>query len=357
MPLAPQRCSFPVAFALSPPACVLCRRAHADPNICGPKLRNGGICAHRFCLCFANGKQQQETADEFHLKDISCVIKRAAYKDCFICGESGATITCWQKGCKRRFHLPCAVEGRCITQFFEHYRSFCWEHRPQQAVVVAPENTACLICLELVEGRTSYRTLVCPACKHAWFHRACVQNYALHAGFVCFSCPHCQNQYQFLTEMRTMGIRIPRRGPSWTEDGGYAQLRKRHSRCDARQCLCPGGREEAEQEGPWQLLLCCSCAAEGTHKRCSSLKHSTTSWECDTCAGAGTSSGASSALAKRGPPARQCRGCLTSPQHLGPAAPALAARHHWDQATLPPCKRAAAAPAPQDLTDGKTKPD
>ncbi|NWS43394.1 G2E3 ligase, partial [Probosciger aterrimus] len=105
--------------------------------------------------------------------------------------------------------------------------------------------TACLICLDVVEGITSYRTLVCPACKHAWFHRACVQNYALHVGFVCFSCLHCQNQYQFLTEMCTMGTQIPRRGPSWTEEGAYAQLCERHSRCDARQCLCPGGRNEA----------------------------------------------------------------------------------------------------------------
>ncbi|KQK81298.1 PHD finger protein 7 [Amazona aestiva] len=126
--------------------------------------------------------------------------------DCFICGKRGATITCWQKGCKRRFHIPCAVEGKCTTQFFKHYRSFCWEHSPQQARMVAPENTACLICLDLVEGRTSYGTLGCPACKHAWFRRACVQNYAVRAGFICFSCLRYQNQYQFLMGMRTTGI-------------------------------------------------------------------------------------------------------------------------------------------------------
>lgn len=39
---------------------------------------------------------------------------------------------------------------------------------------------------------------------------------------------------------------------------------------------------------PWQLLLCRSCAAEGTHRRCSNLTNSTGTWECDSCAGLGT---------------------------------------------------------------------
>ncbi|KFR03212.1 G2/M phase-specific E3 ubiquitin-protein ligase, partial [Nipponia nippon] len=202
-----------------------------------------------------------------------------------VCGESGATIPCRETGCDRSFHLPCAVEGGCVTQFFGLYRSFCWEHRPEQAVEATPQEntTTCLICLHPVGDRKSYGTMVCPACKHAWFHRGCMQNQAIHAGFSSFRCPHCQISYRFLMEMLTMGIRIPRSGPSWEDDGAYEQLYERHSRCDARECLCPGGREQAEEEGPWQLLLCCSCAAEGTHKRCSFVKHSTTSWECVSC--------------------------------------------------------------------------
>ncbi|NXQ81331.1 G2E3 ligase, partial [Nyctibius grandis] len=131
---------------------------------------------------------------------------------CFVCGESRATITCRETGCDRSFHLPCAVEGECVTQFFGLYRSFCWEHRPEQAVEVAPEkDTKCPICLDPVEDRKSYSTMVCPACKHAWFHRGCIQNQAMHTGFLGFRCPHCQNEYRFLMEMLTMGIRIPRR--------------------------------------------------------------------------------------------------------------------------------------------------
>lgn len=55
LPPAPQRCSFLVPFALSPPACMLCRRAEADPGICGRKLQKHGLCAHEFCLVSSLG--------------------------------------------------------------------------------------------------------------------------------------------------------------------------------------------------------------------------------------------------------------------------------------------------------------
>uniref|UniRef100_A0A8C0UBN0 PHF7/G2E3-like PHD zinc finger domain-containing protein n=1 Tax=Cyanistes caeruleus TaxID=156563 RepID=A0A8C0UBN0_CYACU len=76
--------------------------------------------------------------------------------------------------------------------------------------------------------------------------------------------------------------------PTWEDNNAFADLGERHNTCNARECLYPGGREEAEEEGPWKLLLCSSCAAEGTHRRCSGLTVRTTHWECDSCAGLGT---------------------------------------------------------------------
>ena len=59
-------------------------------------------------------------------------------------------------------------------------RSFCCEHRPQQAVEAAPEqDTNCTICLEPVGDKKSYHTMVCPVCTQAWFHRSCIQVGAL----------------------------------------------------------------------------------------------------------------------------------------------------------------------------------
>ena len=39
---------------------------------------------------------------------------------------------------------------------------------------------------------------------------------------------------------------------------------------------------------PWQLILCSSCAAVGTHRRCSHLSNTRATWECNSCAGLGT---------------------------------------------------------------------
>ncbi|NWS62872.1 PHF7 protein, partial [Chunga burmeisteri] len=285
-------------------ACMLCRRAEADPDICGQKLKKRGICAHVFCLYFANDIFQhwvhQVGLMRFLPEDIQRTVKRAAQRHC-VCGESGATITCRETDCDRSLYLPCAVEGGCVTQFIFEYsashlthpfplplNSFCWEQGPQQAVETTPEeNTTCLICLDPVGNRKSYSVMVCPACKHAWFHRGCIQGQALCAGIACFRCPQCRDQDMFLAEMFTVGIRIPLRFmscPIHKTGGCMCLLSERQGNCDASECLCPGGREQAEEEGPWQLLLCCSCAAEGTHKHCSYWRNSTASWECNSCA-------------------------------------------------------------------------
>ena len=97
--------------------------------------------------------------------------------------------------------------------------------------------------MEPVEDKKSYLTLVCPACKHAWFHRACIQvgalssnsgqeaagcqqhpsllplpltvfllqGQAIRAGVNCFQCPLCRDTDAFLSDMLVMGIRIPLR--------------------------------------------------------------------------------------------------------------------------------------------------
>ncbi|KAM9534201.1 G2/M phase-specific E3 ubiquitin-protein ligase-like [Guaruba guarouba] len=222
-------------------ACVLCRRAEADPDVCGPKGDYHGICAHRFCLRFASEMNPQATLQEGQMRflplDILSAVEQAAQMTCFVCGEMGASITCQEMGCYRRFHLPCAVKGGCVTRYLLPYSSFCWEHRPQQRELAAPEDTTCVICMEPVEDRTTYGTMVCPVCKCAWFHRACIQvgavpslqawealsstraslplflfflqGQAMCAGYFCLQCPACRNTKLFVTEMFSLGIRIP----------------------------------------------------------------------------------------------------------------------------------------------------
>ncbi|NWV48259.1 PHF7 protein, partial [Daphoenositta chrysoptera] len=106
--------------------CVLCRRAEADPDICGHKREKYGLCAHVFCLCFAMSLSRQENPRiglmGFRPRDIQLAVSRAAQKHCCVCGETGATIMCCEEDCDRWFHLPCAREGGCVTQYITAYR-------------------------------------------------------------------------------------------------------------------------------------------------------------------------------------------------------------------------------------------
>ncbi|XP_021236899.1 serine/arginine repetitive matrix protein 2-like [Numida meleagris] len=300
--------------------CMLCRRADVHPDICGPTLSKSGICVHKFCLFFANGLYEQSTltrvALEFPLDVIRSAIEEAEQKHCFVCGERGASICCAETACERSFHLPCAMDGECIMRFFGQHRSYCCEHRPEQVVGEEPEqDTKCIICLEPVGDKKSYHTMVCPVCTQAWFHRSCIQGQAINAGILRFRCPVCRDRTEFVTEMQLFGIQIPARRPTWEDQESYAVLHERHSRCDVSECLYTEGREQAEEEGPWQLLLCISCAGQGTHRHCSSLSDSTTTWECDICAGVGTASSAKSQLAGPSTASQEAEG----PSHSSPA--------------------------------------
>eukprot|EP00076_Gallus_gallus_P035339 XP_025000877.1 uncharacterized protein LOC101748547 [Gallus gallus] len=272
------------------PVCMLCRRARVDPDICGQTSADGGLCAHRFCLFFANGllKWKRPTGGIFGFPPdaIQHTIQLADQKRCFVCRGKGAAISCAETGCERSFHLPCAEKGECVTQYFGQHRSFCCEHRPRQAAEAAPShNTLCVICLEPVGDSTSYHTMVCPTCKQAWFHRGCIRKQAMHAATMLFVCPVCRGKARFRAKMAKLGIQIPVRRPSWWDDEAYQALRERHRRCDVSICYYRRGREEAEEQGLWQLLLCRSCAANGTHWYCSYWYSRGGTWECDTCAG------------------------------------------------------------------------
>ncbi|XP_072186656.1 uncharacterized protein [Excalfactoria chinensis] len=281
-------------------ACVFCGQVDADSGILGRKKWMVGFYVHEFCAAFTNGlcgRNRGNSRMMFLVKDLGCTVREAEQRLCFVCGSSRASITCAEPGCERSFHLPCAYEGQCVTQYFGEFRAFCWEHRPQQAAQAAPEpDTTCIICMEPVGDSRSYGTMVCPACQQAWFHRACIQRMALCSERRSFQCPNCRDAKAFHRDLLTVGIRIPERMPTRDDTNAYAALAVWHRRCVASDCLYPHGRARSG-EGPWELLLCSSCAARGTHRRCAYLSDSTTGWECNACAGEGTASSTGSGLA------------------------------------------------------------
>ncbi|XP_065605765.1 G2/M phase-specific E3 ubiquitin-protein ligase-like [Cyrtonyx montezumae] len=293
--------------------CTLCGQGNADKDMYGRKVMMHGIHFHEFCVAFSSGIFQKAWIENriecLSLPDVIQATRQAEQTNCFVCGKRGASITCAQAGCDRSFHLPCASEGECVTQYFDEFRSFCGEHRPQQAVKSVPgQKTPCIICTDLVSCSVSYGIMGCPSCHRSWFHRACVQRLALRAG-ITVHCPLCKDNNEFFDDLRILGIQIPFRGPM-QDNNQCAPKGDRQKRCSARECRYPQGRERAGTEGPWELLLCSSCAAHGTHRRCSNLRSRTSTWECNTCAGEGTSS--SSNLDSASP-------SIASQQGLGPS--------------------------------------
>ncbi|NWR77451.1 PHF7 protein, partial [Centropus unirufus] len=270
--------------------CGLCRRTNCAPEVVGQLCHHNGLSIHENCLYHASGLIQRGADEEgfygFLFPDIRQELKRVAHKRCCICRLPGASVTCRGRRCSRIFHFPCGVDRGCISQFFEEFKSFCWKHKPVQRVrAVQQDQTLCLICQERVAERPCYDTLVCPACTSAWFHRRCIQGQALCSALHHFRCPLCQDVDTFQKEMFRLGIKIPDRDAAWEEDGAFADHYQQHSSCDASQCLCPVGREEAEENGPWRLLLCNSCGSCGTHQLCSGVEEDASCWECRECSG------------------------------------------------------------------------
>ncbi|OXB51342.1 hypothetical protein ASZ78_001172, partial [Callipepla squamata] len=66
--------------------------------------------------------QQENISEDIFLPDIILAIRKIENTHCFVCGKRGASISCAQAGCDRSFHLPCASEGECVTQYFDEFR-------------------------------------------------------------------------------------------------------------------------------------------------------------------------------------------------------------------------------------------
>ncbi|XP_065588287.1 PHD finger protein 7-like [Cyrtonyx montezumae] len=268
--------------------CGLCKREDNDPNIFGGMCRRGNLRFHENCLYHASELSRHGAEHEgffgFLLPDIQQELQRMAQKKCCICGQQGASVCCCRRKCSRTFHFPCGRERGCVSQFFGEYRSFCWRHAPKQQVRPVPqEQRQCTVCMEAVEERLSYNTLMCPACNTAHFHRYCVQRQALIAAQHRFHCLLCFDMETFQAEMIRLGIKIPIIDLEPDEEEDCQEPCQQNNSCSAAVCLCPQGREHSGIMGPWRLLLCRSCGSRGTHEHCSTITNNIDWWECANC--------------------------------------------------------------------------
>ncbi|CAG5126047.1 unnamed protein product, partial [Candidula unifasciata] len=241
------------------------------------------VIVHYFCMLLSSGLCQNARVSDkksilgFTLVDIKKELHRGSRLKCCFCRQKGATIGCCVKSCRKVFHLSCGREHGTMHQFFDSFRSYCENHRPEQKLPkkkpgqLNPAKT-CSICFCLVTSKASCDTLIPPCCQKSLFHRQCMQQYSLSAGMHYFKCPLCNSVEEFQMEMRSYGIYIPDQDASWErEPNAFEELLERHNCCDVSECACPEGRQFDADSGKFELLLCGWCGAYGSHKACNGL--------------------------------------------------------------------------------------
>ncbi|XP_043670618.1 uncharacterized protein LOC122630314 isoform X1 [Vespula pensylvanica] len=254
-----------------------------------------GIVTHYYCLLLSSNMEQKGNDNQgilgFLVEDIRKELRRGKRLVCSYCKKNGATLGCCNTKCKRIFHYPCGLRAGTLHQFFGEFRSYCIKHRPKQKfdehkrnVVKENTDTLCYICYDNVNPKNFIGTLWAPCCKKdAWFHRKCVQQLAMNAGYF-FKCPLCNNKKEFQKAMLQHGIFIPSQDASWElEPNAFQELLYRHDRCDAMTCLCPKGRNYTSMNAKWELALCRTCGSQGIHMACGQLKWANPVWTCDEC--------------------------------------------------------------------------
>lgn len=272
------------------PACCFCSRTEDNIEKYGERLTDAkaNLSAHYYCLILSSGLWQEGKEDEgfygFLFKDIKKEVERASTKKCCICKELGASINCDVKKCNKSFHYPCGEEKQCLNQFFERFRSYCWEHVPTQKIPPTKGKAKCPVCLESILPKPNYSVLKSPCCKQTWFHRLCLQKSALISGLYHFKCAICCNEDKFVKEMLRMGIHIPERDAAWElEENAYSELYEVRKECDVATCLCKRGRKYYNPSSKWNIVLCHYCGLMGTHLVCSALAHANCNWICSVC--------------------------------------------------------------------------
>ncbi|KAK1129058.1 hypothetical protein K0M31_020188 [Melipona bicolor] len=275
--------------------CCFCGLSQNNELEFGKFYEDGEILTHYYCLLLSSNMQQRGKDDQgilgFLKIDIKKEILRGKKLVCSYCKKSGATLGCCNIKCKKIFHYPCGLRAGTLNQFFGQFRSYCIKHRPKQKIdiqvkaeLAKTKEVVCCICYEEVDPYDTIGTMWAPCCKkNTWFHRKCVQQLAMSAGYF-FKCPLCNDKKSFQKAMLEFGIFIPSQDASWElVPNAFQELLYRHDQCDAPICLCPKGRKYTSFNAKWELALCRICGSQGIHMACGQLKWANPAWECKEC--------------------------------------------------------------------------
>ncbi|XP_034191293.2 uncharacterized protein LOC117609273 isoform X1 [Osmia lignaria lignaria] len=275
--------------------CCFCGLSDEDELKFGKIYEHADIITHYYCLLLSSNMEQRGDDNEgilgFLIADIQKELRRGKRLTCTYCKKSGATLGCCNVKCKRIFHYPCGLNAGTLNQFFGEFRSFCINHRPKQKIdsemkkeLTISSKVMCYICYDQVNPYSITDTIWAPCCnKNAWFHRKCVQQLAMSAGYF-FKCPLCNDKKSFQKAMLQFGIFIPSQDASWElVPNAFEELLYRYDQCDAPICHCPKGRKHTSFNAKWELILCRTCGSQGIHMACGQLKWANPIWECTEC--------------------------------------------------------------------------
>ncbi|XP_074650131.1 uncharacterized protein LOC141905214 [Tubulanus polymorphus] len=273
-----------------PGTCLFCGTSSKDENFYGKLFSLNGISVHYFCMLFSSGLCQNGGSEKdgilgFLTIDIKKEYRRGKRLKCGYCKNKGATIGCCMKACRMMFHFDCGRKNGALHQFFGTYSSYCHSHRLKQQI--PPDRTysdPCPICMTPVETVPSLQSLKPQCCRKTWFHRSCIEKFAVSAGLYFFKCPMCNNKDEFQSEMLKFGIYIPDQDATWErEPNAFVDLIERYNHCDSTECFCPKGRDFNKDDTKWEIVLCDLCGSSGTHLKCQKLKSHMDNWSCTTC--------------------------------------------------------------------------
>lgn len=131
------------------------------------------------------------------------------FQTCFYCKRRGASIGCCKRGCRKSFHLPCAIKNNCLSQFVGSFDSFCHLHHGIDTPdSIHRSDVCCRICQEIMGIYHPVSSIELTCCNGGWCHKKCLMELA-HSIGPRFACPLCDNDDDFNTKMLLNGIYIP----------------------------------------------------------------------------------------------------------------------------------------------------
>jgi hypothetical protein len=147
--------------------------------------------------------QDEEGYEGFLMKDIVKAARSIEKNKCDHCKKLSANLHCNQKSCRRFYHTNCALKVNCNFEFEGSFPVYCPHHHQVQFKEEKPLESECGICFDKLNKKNS---ILIPCCKNSWFHRKCLQKYALTSGYYHFKCPLCADRSKCIEQLPKLGM-------------------------------------------------------------------------------------------------------------------------------------------------------